>query len=64
MRILKPIFAFFPFLRSVFTLCYRSSISKMEEIVGNVADIKFDVEVALEEQIGAQSLPFPGMDSK
>ena len=36
----------------------------MEEIVGNVADIKFDVEVALEEQIGAQSLPFPGMDSK
>ena len=36
----------------------------MEEIVGNVINIKFDVEVALEEQLGAQPLPFPGMDSK
>ena len=36
----------------------------MQEIVGSVHDIKFDIEVSLEDQYGAQSLPFPGMDSK
>ena len=36
----------------------------MEDIVGHVTNIKFDIEVALEEQLGAQNLPFPGMDSK
>ena len=36
----------------------------MEEIVGHVNNIRFDIEVALEDQLGVQNLPFPGMDSK
>lgn len=36
----------------------------MELVVANVSDIKFDIEIALEEQHGALSLPFTGMDSK
>lgn len=36
----------------------------MEDIIANVDDIRFDIEVALEEQLGLQPLPFPGMDSK
>lgn len=36
----------------------------MEVLVANVEHIKFDVEIALEEQFGALPLPFPGMDSK
>lgn len=36
----------------------------MEVLVANVDHIKFDVEIALEEQYGALPLPFPGMDSK
>ncbi|XP_044735029.1 cleavage and polyadenylation specificity factor subunit 4 [Chrysoperla carnea] len=34
----------------------------MELIVANVDHIKFDIEVALDEQYGALPLPFPGMD--
>lgn len=36
----------------------------MEVIVANVDNINFDIEALLEEQVGAQLLPFPGMDSK
>jgi len=36
----------------------------MEFIVANVDNIKFDIEIALEEQYGALPLPFAGMDSK
>ena len=36
----------------------------MEFVVANVDNVKFDIEVALEQQLGAQPLPFPGMDSK
>ena len=36
----------------------------MEAIVANVDDIVFDIEVTLREQLGAQSLPFSGMDSE
>lgn len=36
----------------------------MEFIVANVDNIKFDIEIALEEQYGALPLPFTGMDSK
>ena len=32
----------------------------MEEILAYVDDIQFDVEVALEQQIGLLPLPFPG----
>jgi hypothetical protein len=32
--------------------------------VCNVDDVIFDIEVALERQLGAQPLPFQGMDSK
>jgi len=35
----------------------------MQDLVANVDNIIFDVEVALEEQRGAQQLPFAGMDS-
>ncbi|XP_074648002.1 cleavage and polyadenylation specificity factor subunit 4-like [Tubulanus polymorphus] len=34
----------------------------MQEIVSNVENIIFDIDVALEEQRGAIPLPFPGMD--
>ncbi|KAJ8929323.1 hypothetical protein NQ314_018000 [Rhamnusium bicolor] len=34
----------------------------MEFLVANVDHIKFDIEVALDEQFGALPLPFPGMD--
>lgn len=36
----------------------------MECIVAHVDHIKFDIEVALDEQYGALPLPFPGMDSE
>lgn len=36
----------------------------MEDIVANSDNIKFDVEVALEQQVGVVQLAFPGMDSK
>lgn len=34
----------------------------MQEVVAPVEHIKFELEVALEQQLGAQPLPFPGMD--
>lgn len=36
----------------------------MDLIVANVSGIKFDIEVALEQQFGALPLPFTGMDSE
>lgn len=36
----------------------------MDLIVASVEHIKFDIEVALDEQFGALPLPFSGMDSK
>lgn len=36
----------------------------MECLIASVDHIKFDIEVALDEQYGALPLPFPGMDSK
>ena len=35
---------------------------KMELLVAPVEHITFDIEVALAQQLGAQPLPFPGMD--
>ena len=35
----------------------------MEEIVASVADLKFEMELQLYNQVGVQPLPFPGMDS-
>ena len=34
----------------------------MELLVAPVEHITFDIEVALAQQLGAQPLPFPGMD--
>ncbi|XP_011912510.1 PREDICTED: cleavage and polyadenylation specificity factor subunit 4 isoform X16 [Cercocebus atys] len=34
----------------------------MQEIIASVDHIKFDLEIAVEQQLGAQPLPFPGMD--
>ncbi|CAG0900774.1 unnamed protein product [Darwinula stevensoni] len=34
----------------------------MEDIIANVEEIRFGIEHALETQVGAQPLPFPGMD--
>lgn len=36
----------------------------MQEIIASVDHIKFDLEIAVEQQLGAQPLPFPGMDSE
>lgn len=36
----------------------------MDDIIANVDNIRFDIEIALEMQYGVQPLPFPGMDSK
>lgn len=36
----------------------------MQDILANVDHIKFDLEIAVQQQLGAQPLPFPGMDSK
>nr|XP_061805242.1 cleavage and polyadenylation specificity factor subunit 4 isoform X3 [Nerophis lumbriciformis] len=34
----------------------------MQDILANADHIKFDLEIAVEQQLGAQPLPFPGMD--
>lgn len=36
----------------------------MQEIIASVDSFKFDVETAIDQQLGTQPLPFPGMDSK
>ncbi|KAL3875485.1 hypothetical protein ACJMK2_033431 [Sinanodonta woodiana] len=35
---------------------------KMQEIMAPVNNLSFDIELALDQQLGIQSLPFPGMD--
>uniref|UniRef100_A0A3B4AXN1 Cleavage and polyadenylation specificity factor subunit 4 n=1 Tax=Periophthalmus magnuspinnatus TaxID=409849 RepID=A0A3B4AXN1_9GOBI len=35
----------------------------MQDLLANVDHIKFDLEIAVRQQLGAQPLPFPGMDS-
>lgn len=35
----------------------------MECVVANVEHMRFDIEIALDEQYGALPLPFTGMDS-
>ena len=38
---------------------------KMQDIVADTTNLPlFDIEIAIDQQIGAQLLPFPGMDSK
>uniref|UniRef100_A0A8K9X898 Cleavage and polyadenylation specificity factor subunit 4 n=1 Tax=Oncorhynchus mykiss TaxID=8022 RepID=A0A8K9X898_ONCMY len=34
----------------------------MQDLLATVDHIKFDLEIAVEQQLGAQPLPFPGMD--
>ncbi|TMS15707.1 Cleavage and polyadenylation specificity factor subunit 4 [Larimichthys crocea] len=34
----------------------------MQDLLANVDHIKFDLEIAVQQQLGAQPLPFPGMD--
>lgn len=34
----------------------------MEDLLSSVGNMKFDIEIALEQQLGALPLPFPGMD--
>lgn len=36
--------------------------AKMQELISNVEHIRFELEMAVEQQLGAQPLPFPGMD--
>lgn len=36
----------------------------MQDVVAPVSNITFDIEIALNSQLGSQPLPFPGMDSK
>lgn len=35
---------------------------KMQDVISCVDHIRFDLEIAVEQQLGAQPLPFPGMD--
>ncbi len=39
-------------------------MASMQDLVANIDQLTFDVEEALESQLGAQMLPFKGMDSK
>lgn len=39
-----------------------AAAATMQEIIASVDHIKFDLEIAVEQQLGAQPLPFPGMD--
>lgn len=41
-----------------------AATATMQEIIASVDHIKFDLEIAVEQQLGAQPLPFPGMDSE
>lgn len=43
--------------------CRRPPAATMQELIASVDHIKFDLELAVEQQLGAQPLPFPGMDS-
>lgn len=36
----------------------------MQEIIASVDHIKFDLEIAVEQQLGAQPLPFPAWTSQ
>lgn len=36
----------------------------MQEVIAPVSSIRFDIEIAIEQQMGSLPLPFPGMDSK
>lgn len=36
----------------------------MQDLLATVDHIKFDLEIAVQQQLGAQPLPFPGMDSE
>ena len=36
----------------------------MQEVVASLVHVKFDLEYAIEQQLGVQPLPFTGMDSK
>ena len=39
-------------------------MTSMQDLVANIDHLVFDVEIALESQLGAQLLPFHSMDSK
>ena len=54
-----PLFAGF-----VYKILFLFRFIKMQDVVSNVNNVKFDIEVALDQQLGAMPLPFPGMDSK
>ena len=36
----------------------------LQEVISGVEDCTFEIEVALDKQLGARPLPFIGMDSK
>ena len=36
----------------------------LEELVSGCEGVRFDIEDALDKQLGVRILPFPGMDSK
>ena len=36
----------------------------LQELVASVEDYRFEIEDALDKQLGARPIPFPGMDSK
>lgn len=40
-----------------------TGVEMLAELVGGVEDDRFEIEEALEKQLGARPMPFPGMDS-
>ena len=56
---------------SYWVVCSGDSASRllphgriMQEVVADVNNIVFDIEIAMDQQLGVQPLPFTGMDSK
>ena len=36
----------------------------LQDVVASVEDTEFEIEDALDKQLGSRPMPFPGMDSK
>ena len=55
-----------PWIQIIFSrnIKFLEKMGTMDSLIAPINNIKFDIEVALEQQLGAQPLPFPGMDSK
>lgn len=51
------------YLESLWCALFRGTFTMLAELVGGVEEDHFEIEDALEKQLGARPMPFPGMDS-